>query len=345
MKVKEPCLFGFGAFARTGAVCLAALSTSAAVFVSPQEKSPANGAAAVFEKSFANRGTVRRATWDVTAQGVFEAFANGRRVGNDFLKPGVTECGKCRHVYSYDVTGLLDRRAGATNVLSATVTPGWWCDQMMRPPAKVSDWQRGNKREWQLGKEIAFRGELRLEFDDGSAQTVGTDESWLAAYTGPLVSAGIYEGEVYDARRRVDGLKGVRRNTEFAGELRPAAAKIALREDLVLTPREMYVVKGVEGASKDAFGVAKVVRRYADGEDVRLEPGEMLVIDFGQNCSAVPSFEVTGEAGSELKIRASEMLNESHGEKSRGNDGPAGTPYLAALRSAYAGIHYTLKDA
>ena len=71
-------------------------------------------------------------------------------------------------------------------------------------------------------------------------------------------------------------MKGVRRNTEFAGELRPAAAKIALREDLVLTPREAYVVKGVEGASKDAFGVAKVIRRCKDGEDVRLEPGEML---------------------------------------------------------------------
>ena len=320
------------------------MAAAVTVFVSPQEKAPAVGAAAVFEKSFANGRAVRRATWDVTAQGVFEAFANGRRVGNDFLKPGVTECGKCRHVYSYDVTDLLNCRAGATNVLSATVTPGWWCDQMMRPPKKVSDWQRGNKREWQLGEEIAFRGELRLEFDDGSAQTVGTDESWLAAYTGPVVSAGIYEGEVYDARRKEEELKCVRRNTEFTGELRPAAAKIALREDLVLTPREMYVVKGVEGASKDAFGVAKVIRRYRDGEDVRLEPGEMLVIDFGQNCSAVPSFEVAGEAGAELKIRASEMLNESHGEKSRGNDGPAGTPYLAALRTAYAGIHYTLKD-
>ena len=151
------------------AASAAAMTASAAMFVSPQERSPANDAAAVFEKSFANGRAVRRATWAVTAQGVFEAFANGRRVGNDFLKPGVTECGKCRHGYSYDVTGLLDRRAGATNVLSATVTPGWWCDQMMRPPAKGSDWQRGNRREWQLGKEIAFRGELLLKFEWWSA--------------------------------------------------------------------------------------------------------------------------------------------------------------------------------
>ena len=139
MKVGVLWAFWFGALARTWGVCLAAMTASAAMFVSPQERSPANGAAVVFEKSFANKGTIRRATWAVTAQGVFEAFANGRRVGNDFLKPGVTECGKCRHVYSYDMTELLDRRAGATNVLSATVTPGWWCDQMMRPPEKVSD--------------------------------------------------------------------------------------------------------------------------------------------------------------------------------------------------------------
>ena len=100
---------------------------------------------------------------------------------------------------------------------------------------------------------------------------------------------------------------------------------MALREDLALKPREAYVVRGSEGASKDVFGVAKVVRRYGDGEEVRLVPGEMLVVDFGQNCSAVPSFEVEGGAGTELEIRTSEMLNESHGEKSRGNDGPAET--------------------
>ena len=318
------------------AACMAVHSAGAAAFVSPCKKGAA-GAAAVFERRFANEGEVRRATWSVTAQGVFEAYANGRRVGDDFLKPGVTECGKCRHVYSYDVTALLSLRAGETNVLSATVSPGWWCDQMMRA-------DKGAKPEWQLGKEIAFRGELRLELADGTVRTVGTDESWLAAYTGPLVAAGIYEGETYDARRGVEGLEPVRINTEFGGELRPAAAKIVLRGDLELVPREMYVVCGADGASEGAFGKARVVRRCADGGEVRLGPGEMLVVDFGQNCSAVPSFEVKGEAGTELEIRTSEMLNESNGEKSRGNDGPAGTPYLASLRDAYAGIRYTLKD-
>ncbi len=316
---------------------LAAAAATAATFVSPQEKAPVDGAVAVFERRFVNEKAVRRAMWDVTGQGVFEAFANGRRVGDDFLKPGVTECGKCRHVYSYDVTDMLKLCAGATNVLSATVSPGWWCDQMMRVG-------KGVKAPWQLGKEVAFRGELKLELDDGTVQKVDTDESWSAAYTGPLVAAGIYEGETYDARRGVAGLAPARINTEFRGEFRPAAAKVALRGDLELAPREIYVVCGAEGATADAYGRAKVVRRHADGESIRLSPGEMLVVDFGQNCSAVPSFEVTGKAGTVLEIRSSEMLNEANGEKSRGNDGPAGTPYLASLRDAYAGIRYTLKD-
>ncbi len=319
------------------AALFAISATAATSFVSPQDKPPVVGAAASFEKRFVNGGTIRRATWNVTAQGVFEAFANGRRVGDDFLKPGATESGKCRHVYSYDVTGVLDRRSGATNVLSATVTPGWWCDQMMRPAPGV-------KTSWQLGKEIAFRGELCIELANGGRQTVGTDESWLAAYTGPVVTAGIYEGEVYDARRKAEGLKPVRVNTEFAGELRPAAAKTTLRRDLAMRPREAYVVSGAEGATESAFGVAKVVRRYAGGDVFRLGPGEMLVVDFGQNCSAVPYFDVEGEAGAELVMRTAEMLNESNGEKSRGNDGPAGTPYLASLRDAYAGVRYTLRD-
>lgn len=132
----------------TAGVALAAGVAAAAPFVSPQDRAPVDGAAAVFERSFTNSLAIRRAMWNVTAQGVFEAFANGRRVGDDFLKPGVTECGKCRHVYSYDMTDSLDRRAGATNVLSATVTPGWWCDQMMRV-------DEGVKSPWQLGKCVS----------------------------------------------------------------------------------------------------------------------------------------------------------------------------------------------
>lgn len=218
---------------------------AAVEFVSPAGEPPANTAAAVFEKTERNSAAVRRAIWRVTGQGVFEAYVNGVRVGEDFLKPGFTESGKCRHVYSYDITGLLKRGVGDENVFSATVAPGWWCDAMMTSVRETP---------WQLGRKIAFRGELSLEYADGMQETRGTDKSWRAAYTGPVVSAGIYEGETYDARRKVEGLAPVEINREFCGELREAAAKIALRHDIELKPSQMYVVAGAEGASSNAFG-------------------------------------------------------------------------------------------
>ena len=211
-----------------GAAMLCSAYSAGAAFVSPADLPPERNSAAVFEKREVNAEAVKRAVWKVTGQGVFEAYVNGRRVGDDFLKPGFTESGKCRHVYSYDVTELLDCAKGATNVMSAVVAAGWWCDAMMAPVRETP---------WQLGKKIAFCGRLEVEYAGGMRDVRETDASWLAAYAGPVVSAGIYEGETYDARRKVEGLKPVEVNLEFSGELRPAAAKVTLREDLALKPR------------------------------------------------------------------------------------------------------------
>ena len=304
-------------------------------FVSPVGDPPVTAAAAEFRKVETNYEEIARAVWNVTGLGVFEVSVNGVRVGNDFLKPGFTENGKCRHVYSYDITELLNRGKGATNIFSATVSSGWWCDAMMKPVEKTP---------WQLGKKIAFRGELRLDYLNGENETRGTDTSWTAAYTGPVVSAGIYEGETYDAGREVTGLAPVEINCEFKGELRPATGKITLRRDLELKPVSMYVTKGARDVGADAFGKAIVLRRYKDGETVMLDRDELLVVDFGQNAAAVPQFFVSGAARTTVCIRHAEMLNEAKGEKSRGNDGPAGTPYLASLRSARAELRYTLSN-
>ena len=303
-----------------------------AKFISPAEKREGRTVASFLRSLAANPKTVRKATLSATSLGVFEVEVNGTKVGSDFLKPGFTSCERCRHVYTYDVTGLMKTAKGAENSILAQVAPTWWCDQINTAKKPTP---------WQLGKEVAFRCGLHLEYEDGTSAFFGSDMDWLASYSARTQTAGLYEGEVYDSRESIDWLKPAKVNTEFRGELRPATAKIALREDLTLVPKAIYVTSGAEGATADAYGRAKVVRRYRDGERIALAPGEQLVVDFGQNCSAVPSFQFSGRAGTQLEIRHAEMLNESNGEKSRGNDGPAGTPYLASLRSAYAGIRYT----
>ncbi len=309
------------------------------------------GDSSVFEKTFINRKRVLRARWTVTGLGVFEAFVNGREVG-DFLKPGFTHVEKCRHSFSYNVTESLNREIGGKNTLSAMVSGGWWRDVIVSngmtdllPYDDLIGADGFNPYAPARCRESAFRAELELEYADGTRETVGTDSSWKAAKGGPVRKANIYDGETYDARATniVWGIAVP--YGEFKGEIRPLVGPpVRLREDLALTPVSMYIVHGAVAETDEAFGIARIVRGYADGDVVKVMPGEQLVVDFGQNCAAVPRFELDGPEGAVMTVRMSEMLNEGGGLKSRGNDGPDCTPYLAALRGIFAGVEYTFRE-
>jgi alpha-L-rhamnosidase len=64
-----------------------------------------------------------------------------------------------------------------------------------------------------------------------------------------------------------------------------------------------------------------------------LKQGETLVVDFGQNCAAVPSFEFKGKAGTVLTCLPGEILNDGNGARSRGMDGPEGSVHRENLRA------------
>jgi len=66
------------------------------------------------------------------------------------------------------------------------------------------------------------------------------------------------------------------------------------------------------------------------------------VIDLGQNGSGWVSFTAKGARGTKLRFRFGEMPNTT-GDRSRGDDGPAGSIYTENLRGAEATLYYTLK--
>ena len=337
-------------------LALAAIPALAADWISPAERLPeptreqrhANVSVpgtAVFVKTVTNAKDVKSATWTVSGLGVFTCRLNGNEVGEeDFLKPGFTHVEKCRHAFAYDVTPFLNRAKDAKNVLSAEVSSGWWRDQIV-----------GYR-----GKDSAFRAELAVTYADGTAETFGTDPSWLSAYAGPVRNASIFEGEDYDSRLgaaadsifrlgAADGLKPSRVNDEFKGEIRPVpGAKVHLRRDLALRPVGGYVWKGVTGeaaGTNDAtrvFGTVRILRKVRAGEAVRLEPGETLVVDFGQNCAAVPEIEAEGKSGATLVFQGGEMLNDGNGARKRGNDGPEGSVYRENMRGGRTTWNWTL---
>ena len=281
-----------------------------------------------------NGKKVTKAVWMTAGLGVYDLYLNGELVGKEVLKPGFTHNGKTKRSFTYDVTDAFRKKAGEENVLSAQVTPGWWSDKIVKGGGGGV-----------YGKKCAFRCVLELTYADGSQERFGTDtEHWTAGIAGPVKHSGIFDGEEYDARcpmgYETPGLlKTPEVNTEFPGEILPnVGAEIYQREDLRLQPVKTYVWEGVTGAVesevKDEVEYGKIVikREYKAGEVVELNPGETLVVDFGQNAAAVPSFVFKAQEGTLLICRPSEILNDGNGAERRGMDGPEGSTHRRNLR-------------
>ncbi len=303
-----------------------------------------NFGSALFRNEFEAATGIKSATLTVTGLGIFDAFINGKRVGNiqpdgstifDELKPGYTYTGKRAFYYTYDVASMLEENGA--NTISAIVSNGWWRDSI------VSN----------VGKQSALRAKLVIEYNDGTRQTVATGTSWKTKTGGPVLAATIYDGEVYDAnadtkwQKNACDLKGwvnAAVNTEFTGEISSSAigAQVRVRDDLTRTPSTVTVYSGVLPVLSQGFGNVRVVENYTGGESFELKKGQTAVVDFGQNFAGWAQITASGKKGTVIEMRHAEMLNEKDGIKSRGNDGPGGSLYTKSLRGAEAKAIYVM---
>ncbi|MCB9844462.1 MAG: alpha-L-rhamnosidase N-terminal domain-containing protein [Phycisphaeraceae bacterium] len=136
------------------------------------------------------RGRVARARLFVTALGVYEAYLNGMRIGDERLAPGWTDYRQRVQYQVYDVTTML--RPGE-NALGAIVGPGWFAGRAGLFHARAF-----------YGDRPALLAQLEIEYQDGGMDRVVTDGSWVRR-DGPILAADIMDGEMHDARRELAG--------------------------------------------------------------------------------------------------------------------------------------------
>ena len=322
-------------------------AADAPVLRGPRKNDLAADGASWFLTTVENPKAVKSARWMTTGLGVYYLFLNGQLIGDEVLKPGFTHPLKTRRSFTYDITDAFVKKAGATNQLSAQVTPGWWAD-------KIVTWHN----DGMMGDKPAFRAVLELTYKDGTRELFGTDlEHWTAGVAGPVTHAAIFDGEYYDARilpgyATPEKLSTPELNTEFEGEILPSeGAEIYFRPDIALEPIKTYVWEGVtdavESEVKDSVCYGKVVikREFAKGETIDLNPGETLVVDFGQNAAAVPCFRFKAAEGTVLTCLPGELLNDGVGAVSRGMDGPGGSVHRDNLRMHEGMVlQYTFAD-
>jgi alpha-L-rhamnosidase len=134
-------------------------------------------------RSFPLQSIPEKAVLQISAQGLYRAFVNGNRVGEDLLTPGWT-CYDDRIGYqSYDVTPLLQV---GENRIEIWLADGWFRSQMMWAANPIYNC-------W--GSRIAVIADLVA---DGET-ILATDGNWKSGLL-PVRQSGIYHGEDYDAR-------------------------------------------------------------------------------------------------------------------------------------------------
>ena len=247
-----------------------------AVFISGEDKNAGpSSAGTVMRKEFSLAKKIKSARLYASAKGIYEAYCNGKRVGDEVLSPGFTEYGKRILFQTYDVTGLLRK---GENALGFMVGPGWY-------KGDLAGWV-GHRNHF--GKRTAIIAQLAVSYEDGSSDTIVSDASWTFG-KGPVIYSEIYHGEICDARLEQAGWN----ESGFAGKgWKPVFVE---SKDLsALKPADGLPVREFERLKPKAFFTT---------------PGGDRVIDFGQNISGYVRFTVSGKAGGKVKLRHAEILD------------------------------------
>ncbi len=211
--------------------------------------------------SFTVDKPVARVRAYVSGLGYYELHLNGKRVGDRVLDPPNTVYMK-RTLYSvYDVASLL---VAGENAVGMMLGHGW---------------HSGSPAGWL---------QLRIEYADGSIQTVHTSGAWRWSL-GPVVEESLYNGETYDAR------------LEKPGWAAPGY------DDSAWQPAAPYENPPASLACQTMPPIRVIGTRAPLTLTRRPDGG--VVADFGQNLTGWVRIKVQGAPGAPIVMRHAELLH------------------------------------
>lgn len=240
-------------------------------------------------------GKVKRATAFIASVGLYELYVNGKRQGTDVLAPSQTDVRKSIIFNTFDITSSL-----ADNAEKAAL--GVILGNGHEIPMRYSKHYK-----------IPFMGmpkvrmTIIVEYENGKVQKFGTTEKWKVTADGPIRWNNEYDGELYDARKEMNGWATV--GFDDSKWQNAERTDIPLGELHGQTTPNMSVIKTIKPVS---------VTKSKNG----------FIVDFGQNTAGWVQLNMRGNSGDTIKIKYAERLDED------------GSLYIANLRDAETQDYY-----
>mgnify|MGYP002639111597 CR=1 FL=1 len=236
--------------------------------------------APLFRREFNVDKKILKARLYITGLGYYEATINGKRVGDHVIDPGWTNYSK-RVLYStYDVSESIKDGGNSIGVILGN---GWY---NLLP---MTMWGRRNLREHLTTGRPLFIAQLRIDFDDGTSQTVVSNEEWKT-YEGPILRNNIYLGEIYDARKEVGDW-----DTFGFDDSNWNSVKIAKEKLGKLQSQNQPTIK--------------ITKKLNPVKLTEPKP-KVYIFDMGQNYAGWVKLKVEASSGTLIKLRYGELLYE-----------------------------------
>jgi alpha-L-rhamnosidase len=230
-------------------------------------------AARYFRKEFNVPKKVEKAALYISGLGLYEAYINAGRIGEQVLSPTPTDYSKTVKYNVFDVSKQLTEGNNAIGVVLGN--------------GRFFTMRNKGVRNFGFPRMIL---QIEIKYADGSNQTIISDDSWKVTANGPILANNEFDGEEYDARK------------EFAGWNKAGF------DDSEWTPAELVDSPGgqLEAQTNRNIKVMETIRPKSVNE---IKPG-IFVMDMGQNMVGWLRMKVKGAAGDEVKLRFSETLND-----------------------------------
>jgi len=235
-----------------------------------------------FRKEFTATKKIRSARAYIAAAGLYELYINGEKVGNHRLDPMYTRFDRRNLYVTYDVTHQLQEGQNAVGVLLGN---GWYNHQS----TAVWFFDRAPWRD-----RPAFCMDIRITYDDGSKETITTDNTWCT-HLSPVIFNSIYTAEHYDAKLEMPGWnKPGFDDSEWNPRRNPVILRAAPSQNIV--SQQLHPIRNVERIP------AQTVKQMND---------TTWIFNLGRNIAGVSEFRVKGEAGTVIRLKHAEILDKN----------------------------------
>jgi alpha-L-rhamnosidase len=233
--------------------------------------------AAYFRKTFKAPKNIKSARAYIAAAGLYELYINGKKSGDHMLDPTYTRFDRRTLYLTHDITSLVREGENAIGILLGN---GWYNHQ------SVAVWYF-DKAPWRARPK--FCADIRLTYDDGTTETLVSGTDWKTSLS-PVIFNSIYTAEHYDARLEQEGWDSPGFDDKKWANAIPVSSPSAN-----ITSQVMHPVRLCE---------------EIHAKTITLVDKNTWLFDLGRNIAGISRFTVTGEAGTTIRLKHAERIDD-----------------------------------